>query len=512
MLQLAFCGTFLLMLQWIGGASVDFRADSLNKFIQIHSLLNGGSEEILYPGQALDPSREFSPVRGVYSIESRGRQIGQYPVLFTLMSAPFLWMGGPTGLAFFNWLTAMAGFCYFILRYRPAWSALLVATVASYFAFKVVAFSEFCLVGSLGLIGTDLIIRSRGLLQASIGAMILASIVWLRLEALVYGGTLGLFLLLQAKKELRTHYLLAALAGTLVLAAFLLFNWWNYEHPLGPRFLAQQGDFALGESVSAFFARKASIAVTLLFGNAATVGFFGFMPWMLIVTYFALQGKTTESYLGIFTVRKYVFMLYAYILLTVVLAPNDGVSGFGPRYLIMALTGFFPVIAVTLPYIFQGGGRLVKVSFVLLSLLSFGFTMAGVALHHITSRMIRETQLVVAEMEPDAILSCNAAIPEFLATEYFHYPILYTEDTKKMESLSQSLLDEANSVDTLLLAVAMEKDKGESMSQMQLGCLQGHGGPNVTRNSFSLSQDLRILREHSNPFYRLLLVNAAGKR
>ena len=425
---------------------MDFRSDALYKFVQVHSFVEtGATEELTYPARAIVSDPEYSPIRGRNTVRLGNRSIGQYPIAFTLISAPFFWLLGSYGLSLLNLLAAFVGYAYFILRYRPSWFALVIALLANYFAVKTINYAEYCLVGTLCFVGADLLLRGGSHTSYLLGGAVLALGVWIRLETFIFGFCFLVFFGSYFLRDsvLRNKMALAGVGALVVIGSFFIFNAWDYGHFLGPRFLAQAEDFSYeADGSGSLLQRQIHIALSLLFWNKTGVlGYFAYMPWLLVFAFVWRTDELRNANVGIAHARRYLLFLLTFVLLVAATAPNDGWVGFGPRYMIMAAIGLFPLMDPLWKALLRSA-QILRIGFYVLASWSVLMLLLGTAVHRFASTGIQKYQSYLDSVSPDLIVSCTPAVPEFIGSYFFKYPILLAdeEETRKTSSLLDRII------------------------------------------------------------------------
>ncbi|AXR67976.1 LA_3751/LA_3752 family putative glycosyltransferase [Leptospira mayottensis] len=325
---------------WIGTEN-SYIADSALKAMQTDSLIQSGfrTEELRYPAQELDPYHEafFLPGTG-FAKEIRGKFIGQYPIAFSFVSSLFrlagiTWKWMPMLLSFFTVLSL------YLLSKRKLISqrTVLLGYGATIIFALSLDFSEYSIYFLFNSLGFSWWLRHRELKKSRYlyFALIACSIpIWLRLESLLFLGSLVLSEILILGRN--TRHLIKELNPFAVLFSlspmfpFFLWNFWNYGHILGVRFI-----FNYGNDNVAFFdriLRFISITFVNYVDGIPKFGLFFCSSFLLLPVLYYVFFKNERN-------EKINFLLMVIGLNTVlvgILAPNDGITITG-RYLILTI-------------------------------------------------------------------------------------------------------------------------------------------------------------------------------
>lgn len=233
---------------------VFFSCDGGSKYILTRALLQHDPAWpfLAYPGRPLDPTGDYFPIRGFFSVRFGENYFSAFPIYFPLLSAPGYALFGFRGLFLLPWACGVASLGLFArLGARLGWSVrrrvigVLLLGAATPLGFYACTFWEHAPAVALVLAGMVVLLdgdgwEGRGRRRLVAGALLGLS-GFLRLEALWIGGALLATLAL-------THGLRSAVArrrlGEVALgfggAALLLAatNALVYGSPFGPQLFA----------------------------------------------------------------------------------------------------------------------------------------------------------------------------------------------------------------------------------------------------------------------------------
>lgn len=325
---------------WIGTEN-SYIADSALKAMQTDSLIQNDfrTEELRYPAQKLDPHHEAFFLSGTgFAKEIRGKFIGQYPIAFSFVSSLLLlagitWKWMPMLLSFFTVLSL------YLLSKRKLISqrTVLLGYGATILFALSLDFSEYSIYFLFNSLGFSWWLRYRESKKSRYlyFALIACSIpIWLRLESLIFLVSLVLSEIIIFWRDAR--HLIKKLNPFAILFAispmflFFLWNFWNYGHILGVRFIFNygNGNVSFLDRILRFF----SITFVNYVGGIPKFGLFFCSSFLLlpIVYYVFFKNKRSEKINFLLTVIGLNTVLVG------ILAPNDGITITG-RYLILAV-------------------------------------------------------------------------------------------------------------------------------------------------------------------------------
>ncbi len=424
-----------------------FSGDSLNKLVQSESIRQSGfaSEELYYPGRALDPEYRFYPFSGVYHLVVGGKHLGQYPVALTLPTAVVLQALKPgslfvLGAAFFLLLVFL-----FDRFAAPHPLLLLFVGIGTPILTLSVDYSEHVYFALINFAGFSLYVRglsrmetetagSRELGSMFLGGCLIGAGMFLRLESLFFFASLAagtaIAFLLSRKPLAAIRPVSALVAGfSLVAGAFFVFNWIHYGHALGPRFMANAGLFSVTPM------QRIQQTIILLFGAKFQLGFFGYMP-VFLALFVLLALPRYYSALG--TAGKSVYWaMLGYIPAVALASPGEGVVNWGPRFLLLAvlpcaylLSSFVKSAALPRALLYAGGA---------LAALSVVFTFAGMKFQKTACHQLALYQAEFKAANADAWIFSDPLLASYMGPEYFTRKSFLVTDQASAKELAERL-------------------------------------------------------------------------
>lgn len=431
---------------WKVALPYGFASDSFYKLYQTHSLLVSGyrSEEFVYPARDVDPDFYHFQGKGLaFYLTAGGKHIGQYPVAFSLVSAPFYQALGTDGLALLG-LLPLAGLLWLMIRFwgLPRWLALLAILVTP-LAFYAFEYSENLLFLFLSAAGITQIFRSSRRHGDLVGAALLGLAAWFRIEVIPFVAALALSMIWVDGwrwQEIRWRlvpYGRLAIGFLIAVAGFVSFNLFDYGHPLGPRFLANAG------YVSFTVAKKAAMAFVFVLGGPMKPGVFGYTPLFLLV-YAVGWGRSRFGALS----REGRILLLAPVIHTVFVVltvHSDPIIQWGPRYLHLV---FFPLILVGWEVMQKAGlassgsllslwksQRTVVGLVAVLACYSVGLSVYGMKTAVGASTLIRQTEKTMGLIEAEYHVSPDEFLLGFAGRNAFERKYLLSGSVDDFERL-----------------------------------------------------------------------------
>ncbi|MCB1192038.1 MAG: hypothetical protein H7A23_22355 [Leptospiraceae bacterium] len=311
-----------------------YQFDSLVKVVQTQSIWDRHflSEELNYPGKDIDPNYEFTPLATI--TDRNGKHLGMYPVFLTALAAPFLVLLGTKFISVSLLLLTILMLFYIQRRWELDIKSVAMLFFCTPFAFYWIDFSENVYFVLLGALGFTLYFRNpkSDFKLYTMSGFFLGLAICFRLEVLFFTFSLvasGLLVNGITNKQEIQKNTVVCFGFCLAFLAFCAFNYWDYGHPLGSRFITLVEDF------SPTIFERLNRAFVLMFFGYFKLGIFGFTPLILVVmVYFLWKFKDSQV---LQDSKQIVVALLLFIPSISLSAPNDGVFNWGSRFLYLAL-------------------------------------------------------------------------------------------------------------------------------------------------------------------------------
>jgi len=421
-----------------------YTGDSLNNLIQAYSLLQNRfvSDELVYPGHHLDPQFAYYPHPGVYLVKlPDGRFIGQYPVALSFLSAPILFLGGPTFLPIVHAVLFALLVGYFAHRWKLSPVAILFLVFGTYIGSRSIEYSSYLYGIGFHALGFTFLLRQPGKKTAAIyGGFFLGLAVWFRLEAAIFCALLlvvwalvnlvrdGKLFGKLTRRDLPV-LLICGATFTVLVVAYFLFHQLRHGHILGAYFVSNTAGL-----VEKTLALRLRSLLALVLGAPYKVGFFAFMP-LLLLTFISLGVRAYRLRLGkigwIITVTTLLFLpLMAFV------TADDQTVVFGPRFLIL---GLLPSVVVfeRMRRVWLRRKRPARWLMIILFIFSVALNIGWVLVLRNATRQLRVFQQAMEKVEADAHIFQNPFLASHMGTAYFEkltFVALYPPDIEDLLS------------------------------------------------------------------------------
>ncbi|TGK43657.1 LA_3751/LA_3752 family putative glycosyltransferase [Leptospira andrefontaineae] len=307
-----------------------FNWDSHNKLVQSYSLLQNKfqSEELFYPGKKFDPDYKYFPVQNNVFLKLDQRHLSAFPVFFAAISSLWLWVFGFSALPYLSAIGLLLSLLLLYEKWKFSKLSLAIAGLGTFAWILSIEYSEHSFFMFSTLCSLTFALRGKNSLVKFIFSGIFCGIsVWFRHEGLVYCASLAFWILFAGNKKGSfkksiSEFLFFSLGAAISVGIFFLFNFIDYGHFLGPRFLINES----GLNVS--YMTRLEWAKTLLFFGTFKLGYFGYMPASLLLFPILIAGWKKLSPKN----RILLGSTLSYIFLVLLIIPNDGFNNWGPRF------------------------------------------------------------------------------------------------------------------------------------------------------------------------------------
>ena len=311
-----------------------YALDSFVKLVQTESIKENHfqSEELLYIAKTFDPESKLQPLP-TFTIRVKDQFLSPFSVDFAAFNALLLIVISKSHLPYVCLLFSILTLIVFQYSKTISFPTLILASLGTPLVYQGLEYSENSLLLLLQGIGFYFYFQDKNKTDKFLAGFFLSLGILLRLENIVFICILYFFLfLIHYKRKLNDFFRNESprLLGVLLpILFFVAQNLFLYNHLFGARFISNQG------SLSEFHLWERLIqAKNLIFLAYFKIGFFGFTPIFLfsIVYYLFRTNELKES-----KERVLLYSLLLFIPLIAFIAPNDGVTNWGARYLNLAI-------------------------------------------------------------------------------------------------------------------------------------------------------------------------------
>lgn len=408
--------------------------DSHDKAIQIHSLIKNGfrSEELFYPGKVMDKDLEFYHLPHNLHLVNEGRLISAFPVSFAVLSSPFYYLFGIRNLPY---LSAVFALCSLILL-RKYWKFDFFFLFASFFCTFAwplsLDFSENNLVVLISAIPLTLLLKGKPSRNRTfVAGAFLGLSVWFRLEGLIYAGCVLLFYmigLIYSKKEIYKtlpRFISACFGFLTLFSLFCVWNWYDYGHPLGSRYLANAHGFQVSLS------QRLDWIVNLLFFGPLKIGFFGYLPaslFLFFVLIVRFRGLSVNN-------RTLFGSSFLFLVLVLITAPNDGFNNWGPRFFAPLIVPYSILVRKFWFYSIRRGRKKTKRFLTACFVYSFLLGLAGLGIQRGRSLHVKKFSPVIESINADIWIYTDYLSFYTIGPHYLDKVTFTADSTEKILSI-----------------------------------------------------------------------------
>lgn len=406
--------------------------DSHDKAVQTFSIWENHflKEDLYYPAKTFDPTLDFFHLAKNLRIQFKEKLVSAFPIQFAFMMAPFLSFLPIEFLPYTSLIFLALGF--FVLNRNYNFSLLLLAlTYFTTFLWPLSwEYSEFPVVFAFSVYGLIPFLRKNSSgLQHFFAGLVLAWVVIVRLDTLPF---LSLFFaahfffyvkrkgLNQFKDYFQTYFVFFSSLITFLLVQ-LSINQWLYGHFLGTRFLANQDGFAVG------FAERLQWFQSLLFFSNLKIGFFGYIPFALVLIcfYWLRLNKISDS-------KKALLVAMTGTLLTIPwIAPNDGFNNWGPRFYTILIFPYLYLLKPLITFFYHRKKKLFFTFFLIFGIYTFSIGIIGAKIQKTKTNLVKRFTPILEETKPDILIFQDYLNLYTSGTYYFNHIVIvsYTTDS-----------------------------------------------------------------------------------
>lgn len=410
-----------------------FSGDSLGKLVQSVSLRHNhfSSDELYYPGRAVDPGYRFYPFPGVYHLELMGRHVGPFPAAFAAVGAVLTALM-PEGALIFPGVGVFLLTVFLFDRFlRPSLPALIAFAVGTPLLVMSLEFSENIYSAFIGACATALWISAlsehspRRFIAAG---FLLAFAAFFRMESALLTAAFSAAMLLEAVRRTSIlnalrEYLPFGISAAAGFGLLLWFNWVLFGHILGARMVANPMQLDL------FSMPKLVQVQVLLLGGEGQLGFFGYMPALVVLFFFLIRSKEKP-------VRIVFFAMLIFIPAVAILSPHTGVVNWGPRFLLYAV---FPCLYLFSRWFDTSGVRWQKILVTALFVPSLALTWIGYGVQKSACKQLRMFQQEFTSAGGEVWIFSDRLLASSTGSEYLKRTVFLARTGPEMDDLARTL-------------------------------------------------------------------------
>ncbi len=376
---------FVWHLQKIGPENT-YALDSFVKLIQTISIKENhySSEELLYLAKPLDPEQVLHPLPTFY-IKLGSKSLSPFSVDFAFIFSLLLNFLQPSHLPYVCFVFAFLTFLFLAKEKNFRFPTLLLGALGTPLIYQGLEYSENSLLVLLQTVGILLFYRGDRIAEKFFSALFLTLGIFLRLESLLFVFTF-IFLKLILVHRLNIIQFLkrewSTLLGIFIPAFVFIFqNLILYNHFLGARFISNQSSLDHFHLLERLIQMK-----NLMFLTYLKIGFFGFTPLFLwSIAYLLLHLRIISDMRD----KVLLFTVVLFLPSVAFIAPNDGVTNWGARYLNLGIVPCLFLFNRFYEITFSNSKKLWKILFYFLFVYSFIILTLGLKFQQVATKEIR---------------------------------------------------------------------------------------------------------------------------
>ncbi|TGL10721.1 LA_3751/LA_3752 family putative glycosyltransferase [Leptospira meyeri] len=406
--------------------------DSHDKAVQTFSIWKNHflGEDLYYPAKTFDPKLEFFHLAKNLHIKYEEKLVSAFPIQFAFLMAPFLSFLPIQFLPYTSLIFLAISF--FVLNKNYNFSLLLLAlTYFTTFLWPLSwEYSEFPIVFAFSIYGLIPFLRKNSSpLQHFFAGLALAWVMIVRLDTLPF---LSLFFsahfFFYIKRKGLYHLKFYFQTYSVFLSSILIFllvqlsiNQWLYGHVLGTRFLANHDGFAIG------FTERLEWFKSLLFFSNFKIGFFGYMPFALVLIcfYWIRLNKIADSKKSLLVAMTGTLLIIPWI------APNDGFNNWGPRFYTILIFPYLYLLKPLVIYFYHRRKKIFLAYFLIFGVFTFSVGIIGAKIQKNKTNLVKKFSPILEETKPDILIFQDYLNLYTSGIYYFNHIVIvsYTPDS-----------------------------------------------------------------------------------
>jgi len=447
-----FLATVVYHLSWfvdLKFGEVPGPVDPFLKTLQGYSLFKSGFQDqsLYYQFKDIDPNYEFCFFqKEIFTFRKGDVLFGSFPVAFSVLIALSLKLFSFSSLVY---LFITLNFALYILIYRIIPKYISIFFIISWglpFSVPNSEVSEHSLLIFLQILSLSILFRNS--IKKKIGSngnyflsgVLLSSGIFFRHEVFIYLIFLFLTILYLKhfeSKKFRASYknlLFLGLGVFVTICIFLTMNYFMYDSLLGPRLIANS------KGIFNFSWEKLEYYRIMLWKDPPYYGLFGYSPiFILTIIFTCIFYKHWNAWDKIMF-----FPIMGMITLVPVLAPNDGGSPWGARYLFLTVFPLIFLSARLIKWIKVNWNKylyyVVQFVFILAVFQSILIERKGLKSFGEVSKMQEIYKYETALPQEDLIVITNELLAMQIGMNYFLYPMVLLSGEDKFASFTKKFL------------------------------------------------------------------------
>lgn len=431
---LAFITIFLLILTINLEPEYMFSVDALVKLYQAESLLANNFATDSINCEALLQGYDCKYLMPAGFFEMNQKLVGPFPIALSFISAVLLKISNPEMGTYVSLILFLITLSVFVFYYQISLPTIGLLVLGTPLFLHVVSFfdvSVSLLFFTIGLIYFKNPQR-RAVHNLFLGIVFGLSI-FFRNESIILIFFLMVFKFIYSPNK--KNDIPFSIGILLSISIFFLLNILMYNNPMGPRVLTNQESIF---SIDIF--NKLIILKSLFFIEGERIGFFGYMPFLLLLIFSVTFFK---KYLQLSPLNKiFLYGSFTYIAVSGLLSPNDSVIDWGSRYFSIALLPLFIAIDSIFKIISAKKNKILVGLIIFLSLYSVSTSINYYKTITKVKNSFKEFQSIINSAPSDILVFDNRVFMDMSGLEFREKPVLYIGNPESLEYFLKNDLKE----------------------------------------------------------------------
>jgi hypothetical protein len=426
-----------------------FISDTLIKAIQANSIVENDfrSEEILCKSLT-----ELGSCK--YSLPSfnflNGKLLGPFPVYQSIVNAFIIYFFHPTLIQYFS----VVLFVLLLLNLNKNWDINLyfigIIVFCTPLFFHFIGFLDVGLAILLITLGISILNNEYNKRTISFLGFIFGVSVWFRPESIIFIFIFIVLIIISKYNIKNFSYYISFLF--LSILSFFIINYYNYNNILGTRILANKSGF-----IEFNIQNKLIMIKSLLFTGEGRYGFFGYMPYILILSAIGIYYKNKID-------LKYRVLMWSSLLSILFISfssPNNSNIDWGTRYLSIVL---IPLLIVFNKIKDIEYSKYLNILLIFVFMYSIKISHKYFTYHISMSKQVLKFDNIFESQNSDIWIFTNVSLLNFTNINYFDKKVLFFKENDNILELVEYLKNQksTNTFSVFLVNSLISNTKNEN--------------------------------------------------
>ncbi|MGE8720163.1 LA_3751/LA_3752 family putative glycosyltransferase [Leptospira terpstrae] len=410
--------------------------DSHDKAVQTFSIWQNHfvSDNLYYPAKEFDSNLDYFHLTQNLFLKDQEKLVSAFPIQFAFLMAPFLSLFPIHFLPYTSLLFLGLGFLVLRKIFHFSFLLLGITFFATFLWPLSWEYSELPAIFVFFIYGLHPFLRKKNTtFHLFLSGIALGWVIVVRLDTLPFFSIFFLsyfFLYLRkSPKEKFQKFIQFYFVFFISLLVFLLvqlsLNHFLYGHFLGTRYLANANGFSAG------FTERLQWFKSLLFFSNLKIGFFGYLPFSLIllIIYWYKFKKISDSKKALLLATTGTLFIIPWI------APNDGFNNWGPRFYTILIFPYLYFLKPLVSYYYQKK-KIIFYSFLLtFGVFTFFLGIVGAKIQKSKTNLEKKFAPILSELNPDILVFQDFLNLYTSGTYYFGHVVIVSYSSESNQKL-----------------------------------------------------------------------------